>query len=131
MASSSGEARPSRRGDALKKRARIFAASTIRLAQQLPRDPAARVIADQLIRSATSVAANYGAACRARSRREFISKLCIATEEADETQLWLDLLGDLEMAPLPSVTALRSEADEFIAIFVASIGTARRRVGHT
>src|SRR5207247_2699928 len=109
----------------LKQRTKEFALNTVRLVQRLPRGRAAEVIGRQLLRSGTSVAANYRSARRARSRREFIAKMGIVEEEADESSLWLDLLVEAGLVPSAQVAALRDEADQLVAITVASIRTAR------
>ncbi len=83
------------------------------------------MIANQLLRSGTSVGANYRAACRARSRADFASKACIAIEEADETMYWLDLLLEAGLAPKERLSTLMTEANELIAILTASVKTAR------
>jgi len=109
----------------LKQRTKEFALNTVRLVERLPRGRAAEVIGRQLLRSGTSVAANYRSARRARSRREFIAKMGIVEEEADESSLWLDLLVEAGLVPSAQVAALRDEADQLVAITVASIRTAR------
>lgn len=86
--------------DELKRRTRRFAVAIIHLCRSVPRSYEARVIARQLVRSGTAVGANYNAACRARSRPEFLSKLNIVLEEADETLYWLDLLVEYELSLL-------------------------------
>ena len=78
-----------------------MALRVMNVVSQLPRTIPGKVIADQLMRSASSVAANYRAACRARSRAEFVAKLSIVVEEADETILWLELIGDGGLLPAP------------------------------
>ncbi len=83
------------------------------------------IIARQLMRSATSVGANYRAACRAKSRADFIAKMSIVEEEADESLYWLDLLDDLQPQPDSDAAALRQEASELVAIAVSSRKTAR------
>ncbi len=110
----------------LKERTKSFAVDVVRLVQGLPRNREAASLGDQLLRSGTSVAANYRAACRARSRREFIAKLGIVEEEADEVLFWLDLLHEVGMLATDSVASLRREASELLAIAIASIKTARR-----
>jgi len=89
------------------------------------------VIKRQLIRSATSVGANYRAACRARSRREFLSKLSIVEEEADESQYWLELLFELSRGRDDRLSNLQQESGELVAIFVASKKTARKGLAPT
>jgi four helix bundle protein len=83
------------------------------------------VIGKQLLRSATSVAANYRAVQRARSKAEFVSKLGIVVEESDESQFWLELLVKADILPESRLESLISEANELTAIFVASQRTAR------
>jgi len=97
----------------------------IRLCQSLPRSQASTVITRQLLRSATSVGANYRAVCRARSTADFVSKLGIVLEEADETLFWLELLIESGAAHPEKATALLKEADELVAIFVTSLRTAK------
>src|SRR5213596_3694303 len=109
----------------LRQRTKAFALAIVRLVERLPRGRAADVIGRQLLRSGTSVAANYRSARRARSRREFIAKMGIVEEEADESSLWLDLLVEAGLVPSAQVAALRDEADQLVAITVASIRTAR------
>ena len=111
----------------LKDRTKQFALRVIRLSDALPRKMAADVIGRQLIRSATSVAANHRAACRGKSRADFISKMGTVEEEADESGLWLELLGDSGLMPVKRLTALQQEADALTAIVVSSIRTARSR----
>jgi four helix bundle protein len=110
----------------LKQRTKLLALDIIRLSEKLPKNTAAFVLGKQVIRSATSIGANYRAACRARSRAEFISKLGIVEEEADETIYWLELLVDLKLIPADQASDLIKEANELTAIIVASIKTARR-----
>lgn len=101
-----------------------MALRVMRLIDNLPRSIQGRVIADQLMRSATSVASNYRAACRGRSKAEFVAKLSIVVEEADETVLWLELIVDGELLPADKVKDLLAEANEITAIMVASRKTA-------
>lgn len=112
----------------LQKRTKAFAPRVIQLVDVLPKRRSADVIGGQLLRSATSVAANYRAACRARSQAEFIAKLGIIEEEADESEGWMDLLADANLIPRSKVAALISEASELTAITVASIKTARNNL---
>jgi len=97
------------------------------LCRRLPRTNEARLISDQVFRSATSVGANYRAACRGRSRAEFIAKLGIVLEEADESAFWFELLTDTGIGDPALVGPLLREANELTAIFVATINTARAR----
>jgi four helix bundle protein len=111
----------------LKVRTKAFALDTIHLVEGLPRTRTGDVIGRQLLRSGTSVAANYRAACRARSRREFIAKMGIVLEEADESQLWLEIIRDCGLFGGERLQSLSVEADELVAMTVASIQTARGR----
>ena len=111
--------------DELKRRTRRFALDVIRLVDSLPRSKTTEVIGRQLLRSATSVGANYRAACRARSSADFVSQMGIVEEEADESMYWMELLVDSGCTPAERVEALLREADELLAITVSSIKTAR------
>jgi four helix bundle protein len=111
----------------LKHRTKQFALRVIRMTDSLPKTMAADVIGRQLLRSATSVASNYRAACRGRSKAEFVAKLGIVEEESDESSFWLEIVEDAGILPAKKLTALRKESDEITAITVASIRTARRR----
>ena len=110
-----------------KERTKQFALRVIRLVETLPRDGAGGVIRRQILRSGTSVGANYRAACRARSRAEFAAKLGIVEEECDETAYWLELLVESNLMPRERVADLMGEAHEILALVVASIRTARRQ----
>ena len=110
----------------MKKRTKEFAKEIIKLCRKLPNTREGRLIGDQMFRSGTSVAANYRAACRGRSKAEFISKLAIVEEEADETLFWLELIKEMKILDHPSVDFLMKENNEIIAIIVSSIRTARR-----
>ena len=109
----------------LRTRTRVFAVRVARLIQRLRPGRVSDVIGRQLLRSATSVAANYRAACRGRSRREFIAKLGIVEEEADESAFWLEFLVDVGVVSAESVRGLVIEANELLAMTVSSIKTAR------
>lgn len=109
----------------LKNRTKLFALRIIRMSEVLPKTRAANVIANQILRSATSVAANYRAVGRARSRAEFISKLGIVVEEADETLFWLELLSDSGIVKATKSRDLLSEANQLVSIFAASRATAK------
>lgn len=110
------------RNEAFRQRTKAAALRIIKLYQSLPRTGEADVLGKQLLRSATSVAANYRASCRARSKAEYFAKLSICVEEADETQLWLELLGDAEVVPRSRLTELEAE---YLAI-TAILATARK-----
>ena len=109
----------------LKARTKAFALGVIDLTETFPRTRSADVVGRQLLRSATSVAANYRSACRARSRRDFISQMGIVEGEADESQFWLEVAGDRQMADRATTRALWQEAGSIVAIVVAAIRTAR------
>jgi len=111
----------------LRTRAEAFAEAVVRLCGTLPATPEARNIREQLGRSATSVAANYRAVCRARSRAEFVAKIGLVVEEADEAHMWLGMIIGLGLSTHPDVQPLHQEADELTAIFVASRRTAAGR----
>jgi four helix bundle protein len=104
----------------LKARTKGFALRVIRLVDALPSTVKGRTIANQIIRSATSVAANYRAACRARSRAEFIAKIGVVEEEADETAFWLELIVEAKIRTEKQIAALLKEAYELVAIMAAS-----------
>ena len=109
----------------LRDRTKAFALRVIRLVDSLPKTRAADVIARQLLRSATSVGANYRAAKRARSAAEFLAKLGIVEEEADESVYWMELIVESEMLPHERLEDLLNEGNEIVAMIVASIRTAR------
>jgi len=104
----------------LKERTKQFALRVMKLVDALPRTIQGRAIANQIIRSATSVAANYRAACRARSRAEFIAKIGVVEEEADETCFWLELIIDSDLLTEARIRPLLIEAGELVAIMAAS-----------
>ncbi|MFA5818077.1 MAG: four helix bundle protein [Bacteroidales bacterium] len=110
----------------LKKRTRQFALMIIKLVEDLPSTKAGRTIGNQIIRSGTSVAANYRAACRARSNADFISKITIVEEECDETLFWLELIAEANLLKKEKLQDMLKEADELTAIFTASGKTARQ-----
>jgi len=97
----------------------------IHLCKSLPNAPECRVIRKQLLRSATSVGANYRAACHARSHKDFIAKLALVEEEGDESQFWLELLDELGAGLASQVSELQDEARQIASIIVASKKTAR------
>ena len=113
----------------LKRRTKAFALRILKLVDALPKTTAGRALASQIVRSGTSVAANYRAACRARSTSDFIAKMDIVEEESDETLFWLELLEESELVSATKLAAIKQEANELIAITVASIKTARRNRG--
>src|SRR6266571_1424720 len=111
----------------LKQRTNKFALRILDLADALPRSRSGNVIANQIIRSGTSVAANYRALCRAKSRADFINKTSMVEEEADESCFWLELLVDAGLLGAQQVQPLLQEASEITAILVASRKTATGR----
>ncbi len=111
----------------LKDRTKRFAVEVVRIVDKLPRSLSSEVIARQLVKAATSVGANYRAACRGRSSAEFIAKLQIVLEEADESMYWLELMLELEMLDSETLHDLIREADELTAIFVSALKTARSK----
>ncbi len=113
--------------DDLRKRTKQFALEVIKFVEALPKGKTADIIGRQLLRSGTSVGANYRAACRARSSADFILKMGIVEEEADESIYWLELLVDSGIVTAQDAAQLMNEANELLAIAVSSIRTARGR----
>lgn len=112
--------------DELKDRTKQFALRVMRLVDAMPNSTKGRALAAQLVRSGTSVAANYRAACRGRSRAEFIAKIGVVEEEADETALWLELIIAGKLLSEKKVQALLTEASELVAVMAATYISARR-----
>jgi four helix bundle protein len=112
--------------EAMKNRTKSFALLVIRLCRTVPRTEVSRIICRQLLRSATSVAANYRAVCRARSTPDFTSKLGIVLEESDETLFWIELLVETGAVALENARASLMEANELVSIFVASLRMVKR-----
>jgi len=110
----------------LKARTKQFAIRIVRVFKSLPKNDEARIIGKQLLRAGTSVAANYRAVCRSRSKAEFISRMSVVVEEADETAFWLELLLETSIIPEVRLRDLLTEANELLAIFAASLWTARQ-----
>jgi len=104
----------------MKARTKSFALRVIRLVQSVPKTQEGKVLGNQLLRSATSVAANYRAACRARSGRELFSKLSIVVEEADESLFWMELLVESGIMPLERLKDLMTENEEIIKIMASA-----------
>jgi four helix bundle protein len=109
----------------LKVRTKQLGLRIIKVIEALPPSKAANVIGNQLLRSGTSIGANYRAACRARSKPDFVSKASIAIEEADESLYWMELLAEAGIIPQERLAALMKEVDEIVAILTASVKTAR------
>ncbi len=110
----------------MKRRTKEFAKRVIKLCRRLPNTRDGRLIGNQLFRSGTSVGANYRAACRARSKAEFVAKLGIVLEEADESLYWLEILTETQVMKAELLASLMEEADELIAMFVSSLKTAKK-----
>lgn len=111
--------------DDLKKRTKQFGLRIIKLVESLPKTKAANIVGKQLLSCATSVGANYRAACRARSKKDFISKIGIVEEEADESAYWLEVLVEARIVRPKQVGELLAEADELTAMMSSSRKTAR------
>ena len=107
-------------------RTKAFTLRVLKMVDHLPNTIAGRAIGTQLVRSATSVGANYRAACRGRSRAEFAAKLGTVAEEADESLYWIELISDGGLLPNPKIKQLRAEADELTAIFTAARRTSSK-----
>jgi four helix bundle protein len=112
----------------LKKRTKQFGLRVMKLVGALPENSVGRAIGSQLIRSGTSVGANYRAACRGRSKAEFVAKLGVVVEEADECAYWLELIIEGELLAANLVTPLLQEANELTAIMVASRKSAQKAI---
>lgn len=109
----------------LRERTKKFAIRVVRMSRALPNNREANIISNQIIRSATGMAANYRAVGLARSKPEFISKLGVVVEEADETLFWLEFLMEIGVIKAARLDGLRAEAKALVAIFVASRKTAK------
>ena len=109
----------------LRARTKAFSLRVVRLVTSLPTGRVGNTFGSQLLRSATSVAANYRAACRARSYADFTSKLGLVEEEADETAFWIEMVADAGLVKRARVEKLLQEAREVLAIITASRKTAR------
>jgi four helix bundle protein len=115
------------KGDGLRERTKRFGLRVIRLYSALDRGGAGEVIGRQMLRSGTSVGAQYREACRARSTAEFISKVESALQELDETSYWFEMLVESGLMPAAKLNDLQQEAEELLAMLVASVKTAKRR----
>ena len=109
-------------------RTKLFALATIKFCEGLPKDETSRVLGRQLLRSGTSVGANYRAAHRGKSKADFISKMGTVLEEADESAYWIELLMDAGKVGAATPANLLQEANELVAIAISSINTARRNL---
>ena len=113
--------------DELRARTKSFALRVVKLYRSLPRTADAQVIGKQLLRCGTSVAANYRATCRARSRAEFAARIGVVVEEADESGFWLEMLADAGIVRMSLLKELLRESKELTAIFTATQQTVRKR----
>lgn len=98
------------------------------MVEKLPNSISVRVVANQIVKSVTSVGANYRAVCRARSDREFVSKMNIVLEEADETLFWIEIIMDKQWINKPELEVIWKEGNELTAIFVSSLKTVNDRI---
>ncbi len=110
----------------LKERTKRFSIRIVTLTGYLAETYTAKMISHQILRSGTSVGANYRAACRSKSRRDFINKLKVVEEETDETLFWLELIEACNLLQVDKVAWLKKEANELLSIFVSSLKTARK-----
>lgn len=118
--------------DELKSRSKKHALAIIKLANDLPNNKVGWTFANQIVRSSTSVAANYRAACRAKSDKDFISKLETVAEEADETLFWLEMIAESGIIiDNDKIPPFIKETDELLSIFVASVKTVKNRINNT
>jgi len=115
--------------DEMKTRTRTFALRILRLVASLPRNRTGDVIGRQLLRAGTSVGANYRAACRSRTDKDFLARMGIVEEEADEVLYWLELLAEADIVKGERLADLQAEGNEILAMVVASIRTVKRRIG--
>ena len=115
-------------GEELKGRIRQFGIRVVKMTDHLPKRNSAMVISRQIIRSATSTGANYRAACRSKSARDFINKMKIVEEELDETEYWLGLIEEMEFLPTAKLADLKNEAGELLSIIVKGIMTAKKNL---
>lgn len=113
--------------DELKRRTRAFAVRVFKLCRKLERDEQGRIVGKQLMRAASSVAANYRAVCRCRSHADFVAKLSLVVEEADESIFWLEFIPEIELLKPELLEELTDEANQLLAIFAKSQHTARSR----
>ena len=112
----------------LKRRTKLFALRIIKMVENLPETKTSKILGNQILRSATSVAANYRAGCVAKSKRDFINKLKTVEEETDETIFWLELLEESGIFSHSKLLPIKTEAQEIFAIIIASIKTARKNL---
>lgn len=106
-------------------RSKKFAVSLVKFYKRLPKTDEGRILGKQLLRSSTSVAANYRSVCRSRSRAELIAKMGVVVEEADESLFWFEILTESEIVNSDAVTEMMQESEELLHIFSSSLSTAR------
>ena len=111
----------------MKARTKAFALRIIKLVSSLPNTPVATTLGKQLLRSGTSVGANYRSACRAKSTADFICKLAIVEEESDESVYWMELLVESNLVPQPLLADLIDEGNQIVSIIVAAIRTTKQK----
>ncbi len=109
----------------LQNRTKIFAIRVFKMVENLPKSRGAEVITYQLLKASSSVAANYRAVCRAKSKADFINKLKIVEEESDESLFWLEFISDLELIHKKLLKDLIKEANELVSIFTAALKTSK------
>ncbi len=111
----------------VKQRTKLSAIRIINMVEKMPKTMTSNVIAGQLLRSGTSIGANYRACCKAKSTRDFVNKLKIVEEEADETLFWLELIEETNMFKSEKLVPLKAETNEILSMIVASIKTIKKR----
>jgi four helix bundle protein len=117
------------KGEDLKQRSKKNALAVIKLAEKLPNNRVGWTFSDQIVRSSTSVAANYRSACRAKSDKDFISKMETVIEEADETLFWLEMIDESDiLIEKEAIISLAKETNELLSIFIASVKTVKNRL---
>ena len=116
--------------DEMKLRTKKFSLMIIDLAEKLPTTYVVKVVANQIVRSGTSVGANYRAACRARSDKEFVAKMNIVLEESDETLFWLEIIKEKMWIAKSELEIIWKEGNELTAIFVSSLKTVNNRISN-
>lgn len=117
------------KAEAMRERTKQFAIRIVTVVRSLPSSREGNVVGNQLLRCGTAVAANYRAVCRSRSKAEFVSKMNIVVEEADETVFWVELIGDTAIVKKERLSQLVQEANEILAICAASLRTAKSNRG--
>ena len=113
------------KGENIKDRTMTFAIRVLNMVSAIPKDYSSQILSHQIVRSATSAGANYRAACRSKSRRDFVNKLKTVEEELDETIYWLEIIDESKIFPKERISPLISESDELLSIIVKSIQTAK------